>query len=67
VLDVKLPAWVILKKDVQGTYISRRGIVFQAETAASKKHYGALFNDGIREVKEEEIEKFEVYDPSKKP
>lgn len=66
-LDLKLPAWVVLKKDVQGTYIRRRGLIVQAETASGKKHYGVLFNDGIREVKDEEIEKIEVYDPEKIP
>lgn len=63
-LELKLPAWVVLKKDVQGTYIGRRGLVFQAESLDGKKYYGALFADGIRQVKEEEVHAIEAFDPT---
>jgi hypothetical protein len=75
VIDLKLPAWAVLKKDVQavktkdytGEYVGRRGLIFQAEERGGKKHYGALFKDGIRALEEEELLRIEPYVPTSTP
>jgi hypothetical protein len=65
-INITLPAWMVLKKDVSGTYVNRRGLILQAEELMEKKQYGVLYADGLKTIKEEEVLRIEPYEPVRK-
>jgi len=65
-LDIKLPAWMVLKKDIgNNNYVIRRGLILQAEELHGKKQYGVLYATGLKTIKEEEVLRIEPYAPGK--
>ena len=65
-IDLKLPAWMVLKKDIgNSNYVIRRGLILQAEEQQEKKQYGVLYRAGLKTIKEEEVLRIEPYVPEK--
>jgi hypothetical protein len=65
-VDIKLPAWIVLKKDVStNDYVLRRGLIFQAEELNGKKQYGVLYPRDLKTIKEDEVLRIEAYEPWK--
>ncbi|MBL8822101.1 MAG: hypothetical protein JNJ77_05895 [Planctomycetia bacterium] len=61
-IDMPLPAWMVLKQDVNNNYVNRRGIIIQAEEQQGNRRYGVLYQDGFKTIQEKEVLRIEPYE-----
>lgn len=51
-----------MQMETVGNYVSRRGIILQAEEQQGKKQYGVLYQDGFKTIQEKEVLRMEPYE-----